>query len=79
MTTVHADSNGAVTDVSSQTNGNASGNIMQVSVQNFSLMPLVPRIFSWKQTPDRNPLVMSVYSADRIEPSRNPPCIGTAP
>lgn len=74
-----ANSNGAVTDVSTQNNGNAPGNIMQVSVQNFSLMPLVPRLFSWKETPDHNPLVMSVYSADRIEPSRNPPCIGAAP
>jgi Flp pilus assembly protein TadG len=74
-----ANSNGAVTDVSTQANGNAPGNIMQVSVQNYSLAALMPRIFDWKHSPDRSALVMSVYAADRIEPSRNPPCIGTAP
>jgi TadE-like protein len=74
-----ADKGGAVTDVSGQSNGNAPGNIMQVSVQNFSLLPLAARLFSWKETPDHNPLSITVYAADRIEPSRNPPCIGTAP
>ncbi len=74
-----ANSNGAVTDVSTLANGNAPGNIMQVSVQSFSLVPLLPRVFNWQTTPDRNPLIFNVYSADLIEPSRNPPCIGTAP
>jgi hypothetical protein len=74
-----ANSSAAATDVSTQTNGNAPGNIMQVSVRNFSLLALVPRIFSWKQSADLSPLVFSVYSADLIEPSRDPPCIGTAP
>jgi Flp pilus assembly protein TadG len=74
-----ANSTAAATDVSTQTNGNAPGNIMQVSVQSFSLLALVPRIFSWKQSADLSPLVFSVYSADLIEPSRDPPCIGTAP
>lgn len=71
--------NGAVTDVSTQSGGNASGNIMQVSVQGFSLIPLLPRFFSWRSAPDNSPLTISVYSADLIEPSRDPPCIGTAP
>ena len=74
-----ANSNAAAVDVSNQNNGNAPGNIMQVSVQNFSLVPLMPRLFSWKQAPDTNPLLISVYAADLIEPSRTPPCIGTAP
>ena len=74
-----ANSNSGAVDVSTQNNGNAPGNIMQVSVQNFSLAPLMPRIFNWKQAPDTNPLITSVYAADLIEPSRNPPCIGTAP
>lgn len=74
-----ADSTDPATDVSGQNNGNAPGNVMQVSVQNFSLVPLMPRLFSWKAAPDKNPLLLSVYAADLIEPSRNPPVIGTAP
>jgi Flp pilus assembly protein TadG len=72
-------SSAAATDVSSQSTGNTPGNIMQVSVQDFSLVPLFPRIFSWKQAADQSPFMVNVYSADLIEPSRNPPCIGTAP
>jgi len=74
-----ANSNNPVTDVSAQKNADAQGNIMQVSVQNFSLAPLMPRIFTWQQAPDKNPLVTSVYAADLIEPSSSPPCVGTAP
>ena len=74
-----ADSTDPVVDVSTQSDGNTPGNVIQVSVQGFSLLPLVPRLFSWSQKPDNNPLLISVYAADRIEPSRNPPCIGTAP
>jgi Flp pilus assembly protein TadG len=72
-------SNAAAVDVSTQVSGNTPGNIMQVSVQNYSLLPLVPLIFSWNQPATKSPLNISVYSADRIEPSRTPPCIGTAP
>jgi hypothetical protein len=74
-----ANSTGPVVDVSSQIDGNTPGNIMQVSVQNYSLIPLLPRIFNWNEAVDNNPLAINVFSADRIEPSRNPPCIGTAP
>ena len=66
-------------DVSTEIFGNTPGNIMQVSIQNYSLMPLVPRIFDWKTAPDKSPMNITVYSADLIEPSRNPPCIGMAP
>jgi hypothetical protein len=48
-------------------------------VQGFSLLPLMPRFFSWKTGPDTSPMTIAVYSADLIEPSRDPPCIGTAP
>jgi hypothetical protein len=71
-------SSAQATDVSTQADGNSSGNIMEVSVQGYSLAPLLPRIF-WKQNPDKAPLTISVSSADLIEPSRTPPCIGTAP
>lgn len=72
-------SSSPATDVSTQANGDAPGNIMKVSVQGFSLVPLMPRIFGGKLGIDNSPLVISVNSADIIEPDRNPPCIGTAP
>jgi len=74
-------SSAAATDVSANSDGDQPGNIMQVSVQNFSLVPLLPRIFSWNQAPDKNPLAFSVYSSDLIEPASitDRPCIGTAP
>jgi Flp pilus assembly protein TadG len=71
-------STAAATDVSTQLNGNQPGNIMVVSVEGFSLVPILPRIYVG-QPVDKNPLIITVSSADRIEPSRNPPCIGTAP
>jgi len=67
------------TDVSGQANGNAPGNIMVVSVQNYSLIPLLPRIYNWRQGADTSPMTLNVSSADLIEPSVSPPCIGTAP
>ena len=67
------------TDVSSALNADAGGNIMQVSVEGYSLAPFVPRIYSWTQAPDNNPLLVSVYAADLIEPNRTPPPVGTAP
>ena len=72
-------SNAAAVDVSTQAAGNTPGNIMQVSVQGFSLVPLLPRIFDWHTGADNSPLIINVFSADLIEPSRDPPCIGTAP
>lgn len=76
-----ANSNAAAVDVSANADGDQPGNIMQVSVQNYSLVPLLPRIYSWKEAPDKNPLIFSVYSADLIEPasSTDRPCIGQAP
>lgn len=72
-------SGAAVTDVSTLSSGDAPGNVMQVSVANFSLPAFLPRIFSWNQTADRSPFVFTASSADVIEPSRSPPCIGIAP
>ena len=72
-------STAAATDVSGQSNGDAGGNIMKVSVQGFSLNPLMPRIYGGTTPIDNAALIISVNSADIIEPSRNPPPIGTAP
>jgi Flp pilus assembly protein TadG len=75
-------STSAATDVSANSDGDQPGYIMQVSVQNFSLNPLLPRFFTLKSATDKNPLVIQgVYSADLIEPASvtDRPCIGTAP
>ncbi len=69
----------AATNVSTLSSGNAAGNIMQISVNNYSLPAFLPRIFSWKQAPDSTAFVFSASAADLIEPSSSPPCIGTAP
>jgi hypothetical protein len=79
---------GSVSDVSTctavllpscPTVADASGNIMQVSVQGLSVTPLMPRIFSLGTAIDKTPQSVSVYSADIIEPNTNPPPVGTAP
>jgi len=72
-------STSAATDVSGQANGDAPGNIMKVSVVGYSLLPLMPRIYGGKNGIDSNPMIITVNSADIIEPDRSPPAIGTAP
>ena len=69
----------APTDVSGQVDGNRPLNIMQVSIENFSLRALAPRIWSWRQSPDVSATPIYAASADLIEASRDVPCIGTAP
>jgi Flp pilus assembly protein TadG len=74
-----AGANSPPTDVSTALNADAGGNIMQVSVQGYNLAPFVPRVFNWTQAADKSPLIVNVYAADVIEPTRTPPCVGTAP
>lgn len=70
----------AATDVSGQTDGNKPFNIMQVTIQGFSLRALVPRIWNLGSTGvDDAPDAIYAASADLIEASRDVPCIGTAP
>src|ERR1035437_3301400 len=58
----------AGTRVSGNSTGDVGGNIMQVSVQNFSLSALLPRIFfTSPESTDNSPFVFSVYTADIIE------------
>jgi len=75
------DQNNPSSDVSNQTYGNQPGNIMQVSVENYQLHPLMSRFFNWSGTPDASPMNISVYAADMIEPmaSNLVPPIGPAP
>ena len=72
-------SNGAMTDVSNQTDGNAGLNVMQVSVQGYALPSLTPRIFSWKTAADGSAIALDAVAADLIEPGQDSPPIGTAP
>ena len=74
-----AGSAAAAIDVSGNTDGIVPNNIMQVSVQGYSLAALVARIFSWRTPVDAAPTIISAASADLIEPSRDVPCIGSAP
>jgi Flp pilus assembly protein TadG len=68
-----------LTDVSTQLNGNAPGNLMQVSVNNFPLPGLVPRIYNWFTAADKSATNLNAISADKIEPSGDTPPIGKAP
>ena len=72
-------SNAAALDVSTQANGNNPLNILQVSVQGYSLGGLVPRLFGLRAAPDESSSNIVAVAADLIEPSRDPPAIGTAP
>lgn len=72
-------STSAAVDVSSQTNGDSPGNIMQVSIEGYTLPALLPRVFSWKQAPDQSGTSIGAVAADIIEPSHDTPPIGAAP
>jgi Flp pilus assembly protein TadG len=72
-------STGSPVDVSTQSNGNNPLNILQVSVRGFALGDLVPRLFGLKSAPDEAAVNIVAIAADLIEPSRDPPPIGTAP
>jgi Flp pilus assembly protein TadG len=74
-----AGSAAAAVDVSAQTNGNNPLNIMQVSIQGFSLGPLIPRLFGLRTPVDKSSTTIAAVAADLIEPSRDPAPIGTAP
>ncbi|MGD0199607.1 MAG: TadE family protein [Bryobacteraceae bacterium] len=68
-----------VTLVSGSSSANAGGNIMVVSVESYSAALLVPIIVGWTADVQKSPLVYTVRSADRIEPTRDPPCAGSSP
>jgi Flp pilus assembly protein TadG len=72
-------STAAAADVSDQASGDSPGNIMQVSIEGYTLPALVPRIFGWNEAPDVNGTTIGAIAADLIEPSHDTPPIGTAP
>lgn len=69
----------AATDVSTQIYGNSPGNILQISIQNFTLVPLAPHFFGWNQAAGYGATPIGAMAADLIEPSSDLPRIGTAP
>jgi len=75
------DQNPPYEDVSAKTWGNNPGNLMQVSVQGYPLVPLMPRFFNWSGPVDVSPFGVQVYAADMIEPMASflVPAIGPAP
>lgn len=73
------DATGALVSADGVPGGNASPNLMQVSVDNYPLPALVPRIYSWAVPPDSSPGLLSAMSADEIEPSNDVPTMGATP
>ena len=71
--------NSAPTLVDAQSDANKPYNIMQVSVENFTLSPLVPRLFGWNKPIDSASTPIAATSFDLIEPSRDVPPKGSAP
>ena len=74
-----ANSGAAILDVCAQANGNAPLNIMQVSIQGFTLHPLAARLFGLRSAVDNASMNIGAVAADLIEPSRDPPVKGVAP
>ncbi len=66
-------------DMCDDPNGNKPGYIMTVSIEGYSLSPLVGRIFSWNQAVDNSASEVGAIAADLIEPSRDLPTKGSAP
>jgi Flp pilus assembly protein TadG len=77
-------STGPVVDVSTVTTGsqpgNSPGNIMVVSIDGFTLPPLIVRLFSWNKL-DKSATSITVSSADLIEQigTNDLAPLGTAP
>src|SRR5450432_2483349 len=67
--------NAAPALVDSAVDANKPLNIMQVSVEGFNFLPLVPRILGWKDrsAPDKASTPIAATSYDMIESSRDTP------
>jgi Flp pilus assembly protein TadG len=71
--------NAAPTQVDAAVDANKPLNIMQVSIEGFNFLPLVPRIYSWRTAPDKAATPIGATSFDMIEPSRDVPPKGNVP
>ena len=68
-----------IVDVSNSANGNKPGYIMTVSIEGYSLNPLVARILGLNHGIDASGTEVGAIAADLIEPSRDLPAKGVAP
>jgi Flp pilus assembly protein TadG len=76
---VHYYDGGTLADVSTSPGGNKPGNIITVSIEGYTLNPLVARLWGWNQSPDKSAAGVGDIAVDRIEPSTDLPAIGVAP
>jgi hypothetical protein len=66
-------------DVCDRSDGNSQNNIMQVSIEGYTMPALLPRLFTTKTAVDKAGTNVTAMAADLIEPSRDLPPIGVAP
>jgi len=71
--------NSPPTLVDSQSDANKPYNIMQVSIEGFTLLPLAPRVFGFNRSVDASASAIAATSYDMIEASRDVPPKGVAP
>jgi Flp pilus assembly protein TadG len=64
-----------LTTVTQAGGGLMPGDIIEVSVQGYSLPALFPRIYNWKSAADDSASSISAVAADRIEPFTSLPSI----
>jgi Flp pilus assembly protein TadG len=72
---VSAANSSVLTTVTQANGGLSAGDIMQVSIQGYSLPGIFPRYFGLGSTPDAAPTGFSAVAADRIEPFPTLPSI----
>jgi hypothetical protein len=68
-----------IQDMCNDPNGNKPGYIMTVSIEGYTLNPLVARILGLNHGVDASGTVIGAIAADLIEPSRDLPAKGVAP
>ena len=76
---VHYYDGGTLADVSTTAGGNKPGNIMTVSIEGYTLNPLVARLWGWNKSPDSSAAGVGEIAVDRIEPSTDLAAIGVSP
>ena len=82
LATIHVDyyrvsstNSSELTTVTQAGGGIMAGDIIQVSIQGYSLPALAARIYNWKSAPDKSGTTIAAVAADRIEPFSSLPSI----
>jgi hypothetical protein len=76
---VHYYKDNPLQDVCADPNGLKPGYIMTVSIEGYSMNPLIARLWGWKESPDGSKMAVGTIAADLVEPSRDLPTRGVAP